>query len=154
MSQVSWKSERTGSRPPRATRSRIHAAGCVKRLARSLRTSLLGVLAAVVLVPFVLAVALILASRMGRAALEERQRFWSDALTEVRPGSSRKRVEQALLAHGVALDCGVDRDGIAECVGRDPRTFGVLPEWHVRFLVRFEGGALQSIERATVGVGL
>lgn len=111
-------------------------------------------LAVIWLVPLLIFVLLILASLAGRWELGKRHEFWDQALAGLPADASRDRVERAFLAHGIRLGCSGERDGIAECVGRDTRSFGVLPEWHIRFTVRFARGSLQSIEQTALGVGL
>lgn len=118
------------------------------------RTTLVIALAVIGLVPLILLGLLILASLLGRWEFRERQAFWDNTLAELPAGASRDRVEGTFLAHGITLRCANERDGITECVGRDVRSYGVLPAWHVRFTVRFAGGSLRSIEQTPLGVGL
>lgn len=119
-----------------------------------LGTALMVALAVAGLVPLVLLALLVLASLVGRWEFRGRQAFWDETLAELPAGVSRDRVERAFLAHGIRLGCAGERDGIIECVGRDTRSYGVLPEWHIRFTVRFERDALQSVEQTALGVGL
>lgn len=114
-------------------------------------TSLLAVVA---LVPLLAGLVPVAVSLAGRWQLRERQAFWTATLATLPAGASRSSVEHAFRSHGIALRCSPERDGITACTGRDVRSHGVLPEWHVRFQVGFVDGSLRSVEQTALGVGL
>lgn len=112
------------------------------------------VLATVVLVPLFLGLVLAVVSLAGRWQLRERQAFWNATLADLPAGSSRGSVERRFGSHGIELRCSPEREGITHCAGRDVHAYGVLPEWHLRFEVRFVDGSLRSVEQTALGVGL
>ncbi|AXK72826.1 hypothetical protein DWG18_11410 [Lysobacter sp. TY2-98] len=58
-------------------------------------------------------------------------------------------MRDAVSKRGVHLVCQPrDPDGITECIGDDPKSFGLFPTWRIRIDAAFTDGTLLTIDQS------